>query len=62
MTILRYYHEAGKHRYRVWRDDWAADQFQVMHAGDFENLSMHINFVNKLMGSTIIMLQEHFDE
>jgi len=48
-------------RYRVWREDWATDQFQVISKDDFAYLTKYIESINRIMGSTVIMLKEQED-
>jgi hypothetical protein len=46
---------------RVWCEDWAGDQFEVLTPAAFEIIRMAVNDVNQLMHSTIIELVEADD-
>lgn len=55
MPKLLYIQDGTLPRYRVWRDDWSGDQFEVLSAEDFNKL-------NNMCKRFSILLEEHFDE
>lgn len=47
---------------RVWREDWAGDQFEVMDYKSFQAVSAAVNSLNQVMRSTIVELEHASDD
>lgn len=54
-------HNSSGSMVRVWREVWAGDQFEIMSTLNFHRLKTAIEDANRLMGTTVLIIEEAED-
>jgi hypothetical protein len=55
-------HDSSGSQVRVWREIWAGDQFEVMSVTGFNRLKTAVEDVNRLMGTTVLTIEQAADD